>query len=164
MGIVKDQPELVSIINKALAAITADERRTIDQRWMSVNTIERTNYTLLIQVVALLLIFLLASFYWNRRLRTEIDKRLISEQQLRDSEAQLLHLINVMPMSLMVTSAEDGSILLANEHCYEELGFSAELQKTINAQEFYADITQRKQVLEQPVSYTHLTLPTNREV
>ncbi len=149
MGIVKDQPELVSIINKALAAITADERRTIDQRWMSVNTIERTNYTLLIQVVALLLIFLLASFYWNRRLRTEIDKRLISEQQLRDSEAQLLHLINVMPMSLMVTSAEDGSILLANEHCYEELGFSAELQKTINVQEFYADITQRKQVLEQ---------------
>jgi two-component system sensor histidine kinase EvgS len=106
----------------------------------------------LIQVVTILLIFLLASFYWNRRLRAEVDKRLISEQKLRDSEAQLLHLINVMPMSLMVTSAEDGHILLANEHCYEELGFSAKLQKTIKVQEFYADITQRKQVLEQLAS------------
>jgi len=147
IGIVKDRSELLSIINKALAAITEDEKRAIDQRWMSVNTIERTNYTLLIQVVSVLLIFLLATIYWNRRLRTEVNKRLISEQQLRESETQLFHLINVMPMSLMVTSAVDGSILLANEYCYKELGFTANQQQTLKAQDFYADISQRNEVL-----------------
>ncbi|WP_247869866.1 transporter substrate-binding domain-containing protein [Methylophaga sp. SB9B] len=148
MGITKEQPELLSIINKALAAITAEEKRVIDQRWMSIATFDRTNYTLLIQVAAILLLILLASIYWNRRLSIEVDKRLISEQQLRDSEAQLLHLINVMPMSLMVTSAVDGSILLANEHCYEELGFTPEQQEKIKVQEFYADLGQRQGVLE----------------
>lgn len=148
MGIIKDHPELLSIINKALAAITVEEKRTIDQRWMSVNTIQRTNYTLLIQVAAVLMLILLASVYWNRRLQIEVNKRLASEQQLRDSEAQLLHLINVMPMSLMVTSATDGSILLANEHCYKELGFTAEQQRTLKVHEFYADLGQRQGVLE----------------
>src|SRR5690606_3134331 len=32
MGIIKGQPELVSIINKALAVITEEEKRIIDQR------------------------------------------------------------------------------------------------------------------------------------
>ena len=146
VGIVKDQPELLSIINKAITAITEDEKRAIDQRWMSVNTIERTNYTLLIQVASVLLIFLLATIYWNRRLRTEVNKRLISEQQLRESETQLFHLINVMPMSLMVTSALDGSILLANKYCHKELGFTADQQKTLKVQDFYADISQRDDV------------------
>ncbi|MCB2428110.1 transporter substrate-binding domain-containing protein [Methylophaga pinxianii] len=148
MGIVDEYPELLSIINKALTAITEEEKRTIDQRWMSVKTIQRTNYTLLAQVAGVLLLILLASAYWNRRLRIEVNKRLASEQKLRDSEAQLLHLINVMPMSLMVTSAADGSILLANEHCYKELGFSAKQQESLKVQDFYADISQRKHILE----------------
>lgn len=153
MGIIKGKPELLSIINKALAAITSDEKRRIDQRWMSVNTIERTDYTLLLQVAAILLIFLLVSIYWNRRLRLEVDKRLASEQQLRESEAQLLHLIDVMPMSLMVTSARDGSILLANERCYEELGFTASQQQSLTVQDFYADISQRQTVLTKLAQY-----------
>lgn len=147
MGISQGHPELLSIINKALAAIPPEERRAIEQRWMSVKTIELTDYTLLIQVAAILLLILFASIYWNRRLRVEVNKRLLSEQQLRDSEAQLLHLINIMPMSLMVTSAIDGSILLANEHCYKELGFSAEDQQWLKVQELYADTEQHKNIL-----------------
>src|SRR5699024_9240490 len=108
IGIVKGQPELVSIINKALAAVSEEEKQLIDNRWMSLSTIQRTDYTLLIQVAAVFLLLLIASIYWNRRLQTEVKRRLQSEQQLRDSEAQLLHLINVMPMSLLVTSADDG--------------------------------------------------------
>lgn len=147
IGIVKDQPELVSIINKALAAISEEDKQLIDNRWMSLSTIQRTDYTLLMQVAAVFLLLLIASIYWNRRLQTEVSRRLQSEQQLRDSEAQLLHLINVMPMSLLVTAADDGSILLANIHSHNELGFSAKQLNDLNIQQFYADPGQRQDIL-----------------
>ncbi len=79
-----DYPELISIINKGLKAITVSERIEIDNRWIGV--VSKTDYTWLIQlflVIGLIaLAIVLVSFYWIIRLRKEIEQRKLTEIEL----------------------------------------------------------------------------------
>ena len=79
-----DYPELISIINKGLKAITVSERIEIDNRWIGV--VSKTDYTWLIQlflVIGLIaLAIVLVSFYWIVRLRKEIEQRKLTEVEL----------------------------------------------------------------------------------
>lgn len=136
-GVIKGQPELLSILNKALHVITDEQHREIKQRWMSLRTIETTNYKLLLEIAGVMLLFLLASFYWIRKLHTEVNKRRISEQRLRESQNQLSRLINAMPMSLLVTERQTGSIMLANDFSYMELGFNESQRPDLTISDFY---------------------------
>jgi signal transduction histidine kinase/DNA-binding response OmpR family regulator len=72
-----DWPELVGIINKALAAITEEEKININNKWIGVA--EGKDYTILIRVAiitgALIVIIMAVSFFWIIRLRKETNKR-----------------------------------------------------------------------------------------
>lgn len=80
-----DYPELISIINKGLSAITVSERIEIDNRWIGV--VSKTDYTWLIQlffVIGLIaLAIVLVSLYWIVRLRKEINQRKQTEIELQ---------------------------------------------------------------------------------
>ncbi|HET8806878.1 MAG TPA: transporter substrate-binding domain-containing protein, partial [Methylophaga sp.] len=147
LGVIKGQPELLSILNKALSAISEEQRREINQRWMSLRTIETTDYTLLMEIAGVLLLFLLASFFWIRKLRAEVAKRRLSEQRLRESQNQLSRLINAMPMSLLVTERESGQIMLANNYSYLELGFTEAQRPQLSVRDFYYPPSQRDKIL-----------------
>jgi ABC-type amino acid transport substrate-binding protein len=73
----KDWPELVSILNKALATITEEEKITINNKWINLET--ETDYGDFIRVIVIIGgfvgIVLAVSFYWILRLRNEIKKR-----------------------------------------------------------------------------------------
>ncbi|MCE5284494.1 MAG: transporter substrate-binding domain-containing protein [Pelosinus sp.] len=73
----KDWPVLVSILNKALADITHEEKINIDNRWIGVE--KKVDYTAIIRVVGvigvILAIIFLVSFYWIIKLRREVEKR-----------------------------------------------------------------------------------------
>lgn len=71
---------LASILNKGLAAITPEEAQRIRDRWL----ISPPDYTWFYQIAALLLILLLGTAYWNRKLSREVAKR-------KEAEAALLH-------------------------------------------------------------------------
>ncbi len=148
IGVIKNQPELLSILNKALAAVSEEQHREINQRWMSLRTIETTDYTLLFEIAGVLLLFLLASFYWIRKLHSEVEKRRLSEHRLRESQNQLSRLINAMPMSLLVTERVTGQILLANDYSYLELGFSEAQRPKLSVRDFYHPPEQRDKILE----------------
>lgn len=148
IGVIKNQPQLVSILNKALAAISDDQRREINQRWLSLRTIETTDYQLLFEIAGVLLLFLAASFFWIRKLHAEVAKRRLSEQRLRESQNQLSRLINAMPMSFLVTERESGQILLANDYSYLELGFTESQRPTLTVRDFYHPPSQREKIIE----------------
>ena len=73
----KDWPELIDIMNKALATITKEERIAINSKWIGVDV--EPNYEPVYQVVmvvsGVIILIWLVSIYWILRLRREIDTR-----------------------------------------------------------------------------------------
>ena len=73
----KDWPELIDIMNKALAMITKEERIAINSKWIGVDV--EPNYEPVYQVVmvvsGVIILIWLVSIYWILRLRREIDTR-----------------------------------------------------------------------------------------
>jgi len=89
MAIRKDWPELASLIDKGLAALTPRERSAIGDKWNPQKALSRIDYSLVWQVVAVATLILFAFLYWNRKLAQEIARRQRIEAELRSSEAEL---------------------------------------------------------------------------
>ncbi len=71
MGVRKDWPELVPILNKALNAIGDDERRAIRQESLAIRYDVEVDYTLLWQVVAGATMLLLLTLLWVAQVRRQ---------------------------------------------------------------------------------------------
>jgi len=89
LGVQKNLPELVSILNKAIDQISPKEQQAILDPWIKQKFIPSTDYILaykiIIAAVTLLIIFAL----WNRRLSKEIVLRKKTESELKSSEETL---------------------------------------------------------------------------
>jgi signal transduction histidine kinase/DNA-binding NarL/FixJ family response regulator len=95
MGNRKDWPELTSIVDKALASITEEEKTAIRNKYLAIkfepgiNKAEVLKWVLIVggSTVGIVLIFL----FWNRQLSREIRKRQQTEKDLKkardDAEA-----------------------------------------------------------------------------
>jgi signal transduction histidine kinase len=82
LGVQKQLPELVSILNKAIDRISPGEQQVILDAWIRQKFVATTDYTLVLQVTAVA-IFLLAIFvFWNRRLSHEVALRMATEREL----------------------------------------------------------------------------------
>jgi len=83
----KDYPELVAILNKAIAAIPRDQHDAIVQKWFNVRIEYRPNWTQVLQwilvVGGVFTVLLAFTVFWNRRLRREIERRKKAEEQNR---------------------------------------------------------------------------------
>jgi len=79
----KDWPELVSIINKALASITKQQRTEINNKWINVEGAVDYSYVLrVIGIAGLILVaVLVVSYFWIIRLRKEIAKRRKAQEE-----------------------------------------------------------------------------------
>ncbi len=86
VGVRDDWPELVAILNKALATITPEERLQISNKWLSVKYEQGFDYSLLWKILAGGLLVLGVFVYWNRRLSSEVAIRKQMEGALRESE------------------------------------------------------------------------------
>jgi len=80
----KDWPELVSILNKALASITKEERTQINNKWIGVES--TFDYADIIRVIEIsggvVVLIVVVSYFWIIRLRKEIKKRREAQQAL----------------------------------------------------------------------------------
>ncbi len=99
MGVRKDWPELTSIINKALMAMSDAEKSEIRNRWLSI----RYEYGVDMKRVwswaaglttAFSLIFAVF-FIWNRRLKIEIESRRRTEDVLRETKERFSMALDV---------------------------------------------------------------------
>ncbi len=84
-------PELLSILNKSLRDITAQEKKSIFLKWITLKIQNRTDWTIVWQIIAigifLLLIFLYISSHQikhNRTLSKEINDRKEAEKKLEE--------------------------------------------------------------------------------
>ncbi len=79
----KEHSRLIPLINRAIAAITPEERSVIHRKWMMREVIAAPDYTLLWKVLAGSLLLLATILFWNRRMAKEIITRRRVEEQLR---------------------------------------------------------------------------------
>ncbi len=83
----KDLPELVEILDRAIGNLTDLQKRAITQSWLRVKVERRTNWLLLIQITAAVLlitgIIIALITRWNRRLANEIKQRQRAENELK---------------------------------------------------------------------------------
>ncbi len=86
----KDWPILVSIINKGLASVTEEEKIEINNRWIGISN--KVDYTPIIRIAAIVgsfvFMILLVSFYWIIKLRKEVAKRILIEEDLKRAKQE----------------------------------------------------------------------------
>ncbi len=90
MAVRKDWPELVSLINKGISAMPADQRNQLAEKWMAVEARPLVDYTLVWQVLIAATLLVLVFVYWNRKLAREIihRQRIASDLQTEKERAQ----------------------------------------------------------------------------
>ena len=80
----------IGVINKAIESISEKEKQEIFNQWLHVKYNKEIDYTILIQVVIVFLILIIASFFWNRKLSIEIQKRKLAQLELDTLNQKLL--------------------------------------------------------------------------
>jgi len=76
----------VSILNKAIDAISAGQKQSILDSWIKQKFAPKTDYTLVYGVVIVAAILLGIFAYWNRRLSQEVNLRIATEKDLKEAE------------------------------------------------------------------------------
>ena len=89
LGVQKNLPELLSILNKAITKITPGQQQAILDGWIEQKFVEKTDYTLVYQVVVIALFLLGVFAFWNWRLSREVNLRIATEKELKVAEEVL---------------------------------------------------------------------------
>jgi signal transduction histidine kinase len=84
LGIRKDEPQLLTIMNKVIDSIDEQEIRDIIHEWISVRVEKDFDYALFMQIALFFLVILLVSLYWVRKLFKEVEKRKKVEDKLKN--------------------------------------------------------------------------------
>ncbi len=111
IGVKKDVPELVSILNKTLSLISKKEKSDIYTRWVAMEK-PLIDYSLLWKIILGAIVLFVLIFFWNRRLAHEITLRKKAEikavhasQAKSDFLANMSHEIRT-PMNSVLGFAE----------------------------------------------------------
>ena len=108
IGVRKDWPELVTIIDKVLATLTADEINAIQNRWVAVQYEPGVDLTLVLQIGGGVAVVVLLVILWNRRLRREVEER----RKVEDAQRTILEAIS---LPIVVVRQDNGEIRYINE-------------------------------------------------
>ena len=142
----EEDKTFLHIVNKVFENISEKQHLDIANKWLRVEVNEATDYTLIYEIFSLLVIFILGSFYWNRKLAAEIKERMKIEASLKKSESQMRMLINNIPLHVIVTTY-DGQVLLANPRSLKDYGFEIEDLHKINILDYYAAPEERDEMI-----------------
>jgi len=87
LGVQKNLKELKSILNKAITKINHSQQQVIFDNWIKNRYVEKTDYTLVYQIIAVAIILVIFFIFWNRRLEHEVSQR-TKELTIARDEAQ----------------------------------------------------------------------------
>jgi len=83
LGVQKNLPLLVSILNKAIRNINPGQQQVILDAWIKQKFVSRIDYTLVYQVLGIAIVLIAVFIFWNRRLSREIGLRMATENELK---------------------------------------------------------------------------------
>jgi PAS domain S-box-containing protein len=123
MATIKANPLLKSILNKALADVSENEKQTIQNRWLglevkpSLETKDLFRYG-----IAMLLVFVVIML-WNMSLQRQIKRRRQIERALYKSEELFRNIFENAPLGVATVSLQQRYIMVNQAYC-DILGYS----------------------------------------
>jgi two-component system sensor histidine kinase EvgS len=130
LGILNEFKPLVEIINKALSAITIEEKTIIFNNWGSPKYVEKyIDLTYILYVTISVLIIMTIIIYWNYRLSKEINNRKLIEKHLTDTQNRLNQSIWGSGVSLWDYNSEFKRIWISPQ-LTKMLGYDEEMPLT----------------------------------
>ncbi|QPN45104.1 EAL domain-containing protein [Priestia aryabhattai] len=127
MAAPRDKKVLVGILDKVMADMSSDEIRQIQQRWVGNVVDQRTFWNDMLMYglpgVLLLIAILAVVIRINRRLSSEISRRIALEQELRSSEYHYRGLIESLSAIAWEADANDFTYSYVSPHAEDLLGY-----------------------------------------
>ncbi|MCG8080344.1 MAG: transporter substrate-binding domain-containing protein [Candidatus Thiodiazotropha taylori] len=139
VGVRKDWPILVEVLDEAIRSMTEEQKNEIKQRWMSIRYDVAVDYTTVWRVIGAALSVVLVFVIWLLRLRRK-------HQLAKQNEAQLNLIINAVPVAIVVSDMK-GDIRISNEQSLLEIEADGSSIIGMNMAGFYADPADRERVL-----------------
>lgn len=128
----KNNPLLLSIINKAFDSITHQDRNEIYSKWVDVTKIEqKVDYTLVMIITSFFTIIIVLIIFWNIKLNKEVEKRTKAENLLRDTNDKFSALYKLSPLGLALTDLE-GNYIEFNDAFEKICGYSKKELETLD--------------------------------
>ncbi|MGR8932827.1 MAG: EAL domain-containing protein [Gammaproteobacteria bacterium] len=113
IAVVKSEPLLYGIIEKALATISEAERQRVQNHWLNLKIEQGVNAATVFRYAAGVSLLLLLFGYWIFRLHREVGARRAVETALRQSEANLQAILETEPECIKIVDA-DGRLVYMN--------------------------------------------------
>lgn len=128
-SVIKTEPQLLSILNKALDEFPVAEMRAIRMKWLGAVISQPSLWqripSWIYWMVAVALLLGLVSLSWNSRLNHQIRQRQRAEQQLSDQLAFKRALLDGIPIPIYVRDLK-GRLISCNRSYEESFGISYE--------------------------------------
>ena len=132
MAVRKDWPEFVPILQKALDSITESERDQIFRHWIKLRYELGFDYGLLWKILAGVFLVIAIILIWNRRLSSEVEKRIKAEilvqeahQRLEQINKQLVDYVDIVDRYVIISSTDhEGTIISTSAAFCEISGYS----------------------------------------
>ncbi|MDO6762629.1 transporter substrate-binding domain-containing protein [Agarivorans sp. 1_MG-2023] len=145
--VLKTQPLLQSIVSKAIAAVTQQQKDTVVSKWAPHKVVEKIDYSLVWQVGLGALILVVLTLFWNRRLATHIKAREQAELKLQAREQLLFDMLNSAPIGVAIVANDQ--TFFSNKTARDMFGVEAEDLDNFNVGDIYNDKSQREACYEQ---------------
>ena len=101
-----DNKILLGIINKVFTSMSEQEHLDIKNKWLNVEVKEAQDYALIFQIAFILLLLILATLYWNRKLSIEIQERQLIENALKSEKDNF---------KVLFEKVSDGNLIIQDE-------------------------------------------------
>lgn len=148
LGVKKNKPELLSILNKAIALITPSEQQSIFDNWIKSKYSEKTDYTLVYQVITFFILLLIVFIFWNRSLSKEINLRRITEKEL----GQFKHALDQTLDCVFMFTVTDLKFIYANLGAMNQVGYSLDELLKMHPYDIKPDFNEQQfKVLVEPL-------------
>nr|ACP17944.1 putative multi-sensor hybrid histidine kinase [Pseudomonas nitroreducens] len=129
IAVSQTDPELLSILNKAILAISPDDMASLISRWSatveSPDSVWEGYRTQIMQLLSIGIVLLCAVLLWNWRLQVKVRRRRLSEKELSYRLGFKRALIDGIPHPVAVRDRE-GRLLTCNRSYLEVTGMTRE--------------------------------------
>lgn len=133
IGVVRGEPLLRDILDKAISTITFQERQLIVNRHVNITQITSIDYTLIIRISLAFAFFAAFSLYWHVRMRR-------INRALKESErSKSILLANLPGMAYKCRYDSEWTMIFVSEGCKELTGYTSD-EIVMNRQVSYNDI------------------------